>query len=129
MNFLKLILISSVSAITTPNSRCTEPPTKQDFDQTKYVGTWYSQDEDFADNKFQCVTAEYTPMENGNIKVFNRAWALVFYYSVTGSAECQSNGKCWVTFNLWGNPPNTSKKPNYNVIATDYEKYAIVYSC
>ena len=68
-------------------------------------------------------------MENGDIKVFNRAWYWFFYGWVNGSATCGSDGKCMVSFNWWGNRPDTSKKANYNILSTDYDNYTIVYSC
>ena len=68
-------------------------------------------------------------MENGDISVYNRAWYYLFYYTVNGSATCGTDGKCWVTFNWWGKRPDTSVKPNYNVVSTDYENYTIVYGC
>ena len=73
-------------------------------------------------------------MDNGDIQVDNRGWFWWFffsYFSVNGSASCPKNdGKCWVTFNLSGDRPDTTTdKANYNVIDTDYDNYLIVYDC
>ena len=68
-------------------------------------------------------------MKNGDIQVFNRGWFWLFYGWVNGLATCGTDGKCQVTFNWWGNRPDISKGPNYNVLSTDYENYVIVYSC
>ena len=131
MKFQFISSISLASAIITENAQCDfeNIPTQADFDQSKYTGTWYSTFEDFRNWNSPCVTATYTPMENGDIKVYNRAWTWFFYYGLTGSATCGTDGKCWVTFNWWGSRPDTTKVPNYNIISTDYDNYAFVYSC
>ena len=67
-------------------------------------------------------------MDNGDIKVVNRTFWWAFYFGVSGSATCGTDGKCWVSFKWWGRP-DTSRVPNYNVLSTDYENYTIVYGC
>ena len=56
-------------------------------------------------------------------------WYYFFYTSVSGSASCRTDGKCHLTFNWWGNRPDTSLKPQYNVLSTDYDNFTIVYAC
>ena len=73
-------------------------------------------------------------MPNGDIEVDNQTWLWFFFFSnyyVNGSARCPTNdGKCWVTFNWWGNPPDVNaKKANYNILSTDYDNYTIIYGC
>ena len=72
-------------------------------------------------------------MPSGDFEVDNRTWLWFFffsYYSVNGSGRCPTNdGKCWITFNWAGNPPDTSKPAGYNILSTDYDNYTIIYNC
>ena len=112
-------------------SQCpTGYPVQADFDASRYVGTWFEIQRDGPGTVFeygsQCVTATYTAHDDGSIGVANRSWqwwTLAQYYTIKGDATCEG-AKCTVDF---FNQHNA--EPNYNVIATDYETYSIVYNC
>ena len=66
-------------------------------------------------------------MPGGELSVLNRAWYWYFnkYLKIEGTATCPtSDAKCIVNF---GN--QKSDRVNYNVLFTDYDRYAVVYSC
>jgi apolipoprotein D and lipocalin family protein len=82
-----------------------ELPTVKDLDISKYSGTWYEivrMPSSFEKN-LKCVTATYTPMESGKIKVLNRGVKISSGKSeeITGSAKVPDDdfpGRLKVTF-------------------------------
>ena len=110
-----------------------KPELIADLDITKYAGVWYEHQRD-STTPFEwgssCVTATYgaTYAEGNVISVQNRAYYYPFSKfptTVSGKAAC-NDGACTVSFS---NPPDTSGKPNYQVLHTDYENYSVVYNC
>uniref|UniRef100_A0A182YPT4 Apolipoprotein D n=1 Tax=Anopheles stephensi TaxID=30069 RepID=A0A182YPT4_ANOST len=106
----------------------------QDFQVEKYLGLWYDLEHyeaNFEQNT-DCITAEYSLYEDGSIRVFNTAVRLSdgLLYAVDGVAllsypEAQVlEAKLNVSF--YGTPNDES---NYWVLDTDYENYALVWSC
>ena len=74
-----------------------------------------------------CVTAEYS-INGDYVDVINRG---VFWpalpISVNGQAQCwAADGNCQVSFS---SNPTFDGTRNYNILETDYDNYAIVYSC
>ena len=133
--FLAALATNEASALLTWGEKCPSGviSTMAGFDKQKYLGRWYAQEQDF---RFSgpCTTATYKLNSDGNIDVANRGWYWWFfftYYSVNGTASCPTNdGKCWVTFNLAGDPPDvTAETAGYNILFTDYDNYTIVYNC
>lgn len=132
--FKSAILLNAVSALITNGDSCLTAtvPTKSNFNKSLYVGRWYEQKADFFWSG-DCTTATYSVLPNTDVNVENRAWfwwIFFSYFTLTGAATCESAGGCWVTFNIWGNRPDTkSTRANYNVLDTDYNNYTIIYSC
>ena len=47
-------------------------------------------------------------------------------FDIYGYGKCEKNGQCTVSFD---DPTNFNIRPNYLVLDTDYDNYAIIYSC
>ena len=80
-----------------------------------------------------CITATYAAMDDGDVKVTNRGWFWWFffsYYALEGKARASSsgNGQLAVDFNIF-NDDRLSEEGTYNILATDYTSYTLVYSC
>lgn len=100
----------------------------------QYLGLWYElyRYENAAQVSGDCVTQQLSLNSDGTIRVFNTQ-----EYLVNGtSRSIQGTAKY---FDATIQPPQASLSvsffsfapsyPNYNVLATDYQNYSIVYSC
>eukprot|EP00354_Favella_ehrenbergii_P001748 CAMPEP_0170466082 /NCGR_PEP_ID=MMETSP0123-20130129/10183_1 /TAXON_ID=182087 /ORGANISM="Favella ehrenbergii, Strain Fehren 1" /LENGTH=189 /DNA_ID=CAMNT_0010732137 /DNA_START=39 /DNA_END=608 /DNA_ORIENTATION=+ len=104
------------------------------FDVLKYTGTWYEIKKDKL-NLYEldsaCVTANYSPNEDGTIKVYNRDFKVTTgkYGDITGKAvESTIDGPGSLVVSFF-DEPSPDSHGNYNVLETDYETYAIFYDC
>ncbi|XP_056290340.1 gamma-glutamyl hydrolase-like isoform X2 [Pseudoliparis swirei] len=108
--------------------RCAQPPVQEDFDVKKYMGTWYEIEKlPAAFEAGRCNQAAYSLRPDGTVRVLN--------------AELLSNGKR-NTIEGVARVKNSSQPaildvsffkgvPDdpYWVLSTDYQSYALVYSC
>uniref|UniRef100_A0A5F4W681 Apolipoprotein D n=2 Tax=Callithrix jacchus TaxID=9483 RepID=A0A5F4W681_CALJA len=108
--------------------KCPTPPVQENFDVNKYLGRWYEIEKiPTTFEKGRCIQANYSLMENGNIRVLNRELRHDGTVNQIEGEATQVNltepAKLGVKF-FWLMP-----SAPYWVLATDYENYALVYSC
>nr|XP_057907984.1 apolipoprotein D-like [Doryrhamphus excisus] len=125
---LTLLSILSANAQVTMPGRCPRPAVQDDFDITRYLGRWYGiQRLPHSFQSSQCSTATYTLRSPGVVGVLNRGLlADGTITSITGSATAKDPSepaKLQVSFY-----EDTPPAP-YWVLASDYDNYALVYSC
>ncbi|XP_044770322.1 apolipoprotein D isoform X1 [Neomonachus schauinslandi] len=121
-------LFSAVDGQAFHLGKCPSPPVQKDFDVNKYLGRWYEIEKiPVSFEKGSCIQANYSLMENGNIKVVNQELRSDGTVNQIEGEATQGNltepAKLGVKF-FWLMP-----SAPYWVLATDYENYALVYSC
>ncbi|KAK2493585.1 hypothetical protein MC885_020282 [Smutsia gigantea] len=103
--------------------RCPAPPVQEDFDVNKYLGRWYEIEKiPVSFEKGSCIQANYSLMENGNIKVINQEMR------PDGTVN-QIEGMKFMNPKFLDSDGEVMPSSPYWVLATDYENYALVYSC
>ncbi|CAG7784742.1 unnamed protein product [Allacma fusca] len=128
-----LAVILGTEAQVSFQGTCPDLPVVEPFDLQKYLGVWYEIEKYPA--KFEtggkCVLATYTLNPNGTIQVRNSNIhnATGVYDQIIGSARLADptgkQAKLLVTFPT---APVEREAP-YWVLQTDYDYYAIVWSC
>ncbi|XP_062833648.1 apolipoprotein D isoform X1 [Anolis carolinensis] len=122
------LLLGLAQAQTFHMGKCPDPPVQEVFDIHKYLGKWY-EIEKLPSNfeKGHCIQANYSLKENGKVKVVNKEIHMDGTLNeIEGEAfhvNLQEPAKLHVKFN-WFMPAAP-----YWVISTDYDNYALVYSC
>ncbi|XP_055978016.1 apolipoprotein D [Sorex fumeus] len=107
---------------------CRALPVQKNFNVTKYLGSWYEIEKiPTSFEQGSCIQANYSLKRNGNIKVINQEMRPDGTLNHLEGEAIQSNltepAKLGVKF-FWLMP-----WAPYWVLATDYENYALVYSC
>ncbi|XP_022064132.2 apolipoprotein D-like [Acanthochromis polyacanthus] len=108
--------------------RCPEPSVQEDFNVTKYMGTWYEIERLPAIfQKGKCAQATYTLLPDGTVKVYNEEiLSNGKINSIEGVAKIKNASQpaiLGVSF-FKGVPDGP-----YWVLSTDYQSHALVYSC
>ncbi|KAM5276328.1 apolipoprotein D [Hipposideros larvatus] len=108
--------------------KCPTPPVQEDFDLTKFLGIWYEIEKIPAPfEKGNCVQVNYTALENGNIKAIKQLQKSDGSVRQTTSEIIRANlaepAKMGLKY------PSSPRVSPYWVLATDYDNYALVYSC
>lgn len=119
-----LTFLGLVSA-TKSNGACKAVKLQENFDATKYMGTWFEQarDKGMIFEKFDCSQAHYTLNADGSIAVLNTEFNPTSGQVEKATASAKCNGPlCKVYFVPFAGG-------DYEVLATDYDNYAFVYSC
>jgi len=102
------------------------------FTVTNYTGTWHEYSRLFLVGELygKCVRATYSDNGDGTVGVFNEQISSLTgqYIFINGTATPADPQYAEFTVNFEQVPVETSR-PNYRVLATDYENFAIVYDC
>ncbi|KAK9869283.1 hypothetical protein WA026_003036 [Henosepilachna vigintioctopunctata] len=126
------VLISGIRGQVPVKEKCPELTLQQNFDLNKYLGKWYEQAT--YPNKFElpgkCYDAEYTMLKNATVKVVNsqivkESGKKTFIEGTARFAGKSTEGKLIVTFHIKG----VTRDSPYWVLDTDYDSYAVVWSC
>ena len=110
-------------------SGCEDHETVSDFDVESYMGLWYefARSASIPFETGECITAQYSLKDSREVKVTNTQYFSDTdkFDSIDGKAYCSkfNTGSCGVKFNA------LQPAGAYDVVATDYNTYAIVYSC
>ncbi|XP_034472461.1 apolipoprotein D [Drosophila innubila] len=126
---LTLVAFSGVLAQVPFPGQCPEVKIMDEFDVNAYMGIWYEHSKyPFAfELGKKCIYASYEIVDNTTVSVVNSAINRFTGKStnVTGTAKVIAPAQLAVSFSK----NQVVSKPNYLVLGTDYESYAVVYSC
>ncbi|XP_063318879.1 apolipoprotein D-like [Pelmatolapia mariae] len=125
---LTLLSIVAAGAQSIKPGRCPVPAVQEKFDAARYLGKWHEiQRLSNSFQKGQCSTATYSLQSPGVVGVLNKELLPDGTIdSINGTAKAASSSepaKLLVTFF-----ENTPPSP-YWVLSTDYDNFALVYSC
>ncbi|XP_070784638.1 apolipoprotein D-like [Enoplosus armatus] len=107
---------------------CPQPSVQEDFNVTKYMGTWYEIEKlPAVFERGKCNQATYSPLADGTVKVRNaELLSKGKMHSIEGVAKVKNSSQpaiLGVSF-FKGVPDGP-----YWILSTDYQSYALVYSC
>jgi len=138
---LGLALVGAASAIGVFRlGKCPQVDSVQNFDINRYMGKWWEYERFPAIFEYgvECGFANYTLMDNGKIKVLNSGiqhikflWFTIKRERTNAVGEAAivdpaQPSRLQVSF---GGMPAGSGEANYFLVDTDYDNYAVVYSC
>ena len=102
------------------------------FDGEAYMGIWYeiqrSQWQPYGSGKNECTVAHYSNLEDGTFDVYNSRQddnGSSTREGLTGTGDAIYNGAFYVSFYFF----QFSTQPNYWIVDTDYDTYALVHAC
>ena len=130
--FRKVLAISASTLVflgytnaTISTGKCEQVTLQENFDASRYVGTWFEQvrDKGMFFEKYECDQAHYDANADGSIAVRNTEYNEKKDTVEEAYATAKCNGaQCKVYFTPFAGG-------DYRVLATDYENYSVVYSC
>ena len=126
--FISAMTLSFLGLVSSKISKgkCQTVELQENFDAQRYLGVWYelARDKTIPFEQGECNQATYSLNEDGTLAVLNTEYLEKSDSINRADAVAKCNGaKCTVDFGGMS-PPG-----DYRVVSTDYESYAIVYSC
>ncbi|XP_064614663.1 apolipoprotein D-like [Liolophura sinensis] len=133
LGLLFFVMLGMSAAQVPGRGECPDIQVQPNFKKEKYVGTWYEYERFFAAFELGgiCGQANYTAKPDGHIRVLNigfNEWTKKVT-SAEGDAYAPDPSvpaKLVVSF---PGVPGPFAKGNYWVVSTDYDSYAVVWSC
>lgn len=107
---------------------CPKPSVQENFNLTKYLGTWYEIEKlPAAFERGTCNQATYSLLDDGTVKVHNaELLANGKINSIQGVATVRNSSQpAILDVGFFKGVPDAP----YWVLSTDYQTYALVYSC
>lgn len=110
---------------------CPSPPVQEDFDLTKYVGTWYEIERNYnpaETSKHSCGMTKISQIDSKDYNVvFNTTWKYrgEIRRTITKGRYDAEHEPAKMKIK----PIPLFPKQNYWVLDTDYDNYSIVWSC
>ncbi|KAM8731595.1 apolipoprotein D-like [Acanthopagrus schlegelii] len=108
--------------------RCPRPSVQEDFNVTKYMGTWYEIEKlPAVFERGKCNQATYSPLADGTVKVHNaELLSNGKINSIEGVAKVRNASQpAILDVSFFKGVPDAP----YCVLSTDYHSYSLVYSC
>uniref|UniRef100_A0A1B6JTI0 Lipocalin/cytosolic fatty-acid binding domain-containing protein n=1 Tax=Homalodisca liturata TaxID=320908 RepID=A0A1B6JTI0_9HEMI len=125
------VLVAAYLAVAA--AECPNLTPVQSFDIAKYLGTWYHQasTENFASyGPSRCAKTEYTlDSTTGIVHIKNSIKSKLGEETITGSMELADPTKDEGKLNIKLQFPFGTAAGQVLVLATDYDNYAIIYTC
>lgn len=123
--FLAATVVGLVAAGTT-RGQCPSPTLQANFDAVRYMGTWFEQarDSTMPWESNDCQQARYSLNADGTVAVYNTQYNPATDIVEGANATATFDGAHGKVKFFWYAPAG-----DYQVLASDYENYAIVYSC
>ncbi len=119
------LALFGASNATLVKGKCEEVALQENFDASRYVGTWFEQvrDKGMFFEHYDCSQARYTANADGSIAVLNTELNPETKEVEKATATAKCNGAhCKVYFTPFAGG-------DYQVLETDYDRYSLVYSC
>ena len=127
----KTIILAALAMVGLVNAglsqgTCPSPALKESFDATKYMGLWYEQarDSSMPWESNDCQQARYSLNADGTVAVHNTQYNPSSDKVEDATAVATFDGAQGQVKFFWYAPAG-----DYRVIDTDYENFALVYSC
>ncbi|XP_061198008.1 apolipoprotein D-like [Saccostrea echinata] len=129
-----LVIVASFVAVSQAQEfgafGCPTISTKDNFNLTRYLGTWYEIYKFKAnfENNEKCIQANYQLKSNGHIRVNNTG------VSISDGSPSTAIGDIYIPDPSVGSRlkvkfASAAPYGNYWVLDTDYENYTLIYSC
>ncbi|KAL7741680.1 hypothetical protein ACLKA6_000301 [Drosophila palustris] len=125
---LTFVALNGVLAQVPYCGRCPRVKVMDTFDLDAYMGIWYEYSKYPVTFELgqKCTTAQYENIDNSTVSVVNSAISRLTGRpsNITGTAKVIAPAELAVSFF-----EEEVNKTNYQVLGTDYDSYAVVYSC